>query len=144
VILNKRSIDYLMSCETVGEVRAFLRGVQILEESEAEEESKPAASAVTPAVPSPKYKLRNRGLQAKLLRILYTGPLSQSEIEDELDVDSTALDTCLKRMESSGLIESKKVEGRKFPQWTLTKAALPKAEFFVNNPKLKIKYENRA
>lgn len=149
ITLNKKAIDYLLGCETVGEVRAFLRGVLIQGGSEIE--SKPMAPVAAPVVApapaaqdGPKYKLRNRGLQAKLLRIMYTGPVSQAELEDEMEVEPRDLDLALKRMKAAEMIVRKKAEGRKTPLWALTEAAVPKAKFFVDNPTMKIRYGVKA
>lgn len=126
--LSKAALAYLMACESVEEVRGFLRGLS--HQAGAEVKAQPEEVA---------YRMRHRGLQAEILRALYTGAVSQADLEAELVVKGTAMTNSLRAMEVAGLIENQVRAGRaRATVWVLTEKGREKAKIFVDNPKLKI------
>lgn len=115
-------LQKLLSYPTPGEQKAFLDGLQYNLETR---NFPPPGSNITmvpvqppdlkipdlkdfsstyPSPSKPKYRFKFRGLQAAVLRLLWTGPANRRDLEPHLPgVDPSALTNCLCRLVQKGL-----------------------------------------
>lgn len=137
MILSKAALDYILRCDSIGEARAFLRGMML--NSSNEETPKVEAPPAPKVEKAPKYEMRNRGTQAGILRVLYTGTASVTDLVEELKLEYATVKAAIDAMESAGLIQAQKSANPKNPRlWALTEEGKPKAKYFVDNPEAKL------
>lgn len=125
----------LMAFKTPEQQQAFLEGLEYhipTTPNTSECSNNTRVSDDTPllstSTPSPR-RVRARGLRAKVLRLLYTGPCRETELANHCKPEEVhALRATLRRLEQGGKIAE--AQG----MFVLTTSGRPEARFFMENP----------
>ena len=134
----------LMAFKTPEQQQAFMEGLeyQIPQQTKSEQASAPPAEKQAPLpasvplrvdAPSPSRngKVRSRGLRAKVLRLLYTGPCREAELAGHCSPEELhALRSTLRRLEIAGRIAESQ------GMYVLTTLGRPESKFFIDHPTL--------
>lgn len=84
---------------------------------------------------------RPRGLQADILRLLYTGSATIHQLSAATKVYGSSMTTCLSRLRREGfVILTSSGNGTLPPQLSLTEAGLKEAAYFVRHPQLRMRH----
>lgn len=142
IVLTDEMMDLLQGMD--GAVaKAFLQGVRMAQNQTPEPPQAVAAVTAAPA-PQPKPRLtnsqsykNNRGAQAEVLRALFTGSASYTQLQEALRFDRQVVVRVLSQLQRQGdAIQIKSSTGQEI--WQLTPQGRQVAAVFVNNPGLKV------
>lgn len=154
IVLTDEMMDLLQGMDGVA-AKAFLQGVRMAQAGVAEMAKAPSAPIAAPspaptppeslgtAAPQPKPLMgstsyrNNRGAQAEVLRALFTGPASYTQLQETLRFERLVVVRVLSQLQRQGDATNIK-SGTGQDIWQLTPQGRHVAAVFVNNPGLKV------
>lgn len=116
--------------------RGFLRGIQMAQESGTVQPHQKSMPTPTTA-PAPNSSAHNRGAQAELLRLLFTGPAGYIQLQDSSRYPRQVVVRAINQLRRQGDLRMLKTNtGQEV--WELTPQGRSIAVHYVQNPGLKI------
>lgn len=116
--------------------RGFLRGIQMAQESGTVQPHQKSMPTPKPA-PAPNSSAHNRGAQAELLRLLFTGPAGYIQLQDSSRYPRQVIVRAISQLRRQGDLRMLKTNtGQEV--WELTPQGRSIAVHYVQNPGLKI------
>ena len=157
IVLTDEMMDLLQGMDGVV-AKAFLQGVRMAQNQIPEPSPATAITTITPTpapgpapapAPQPKPHVadpqgyrNNRGAMAEILRALFTGPLSYTQLQEALRYDRLVVIRALSQGQRQGdMVKLESANGQGV--WQLTPQGRQVAAVFVNNPGLKVMNRQR-